>query len=827
MELLSPAGDWDALKAGVAAGADAVYLGGKLFSARQNAVNFDLDDLARAADYLHLRGRKMYVTVNTLIKTGELDEAMGLLSHLYRIGTDAVIIQDLGLLSLAKTAWPDWEFHASTQMTIYDAAGVRFLKKLGIKRVVLAREVSLAEMEEIIGETGMEVEVFVHGALCVSYSGACLFSSLIGGRSGNRGHCAQPCRLEYSLLQDGRKVEIPGVHLLSPKDLCLLPYLRELAAAGVRALKIEGRMKGPEYVGTVVRIYRGALDRLAADPGVYAPLPEEMKTLESVFNRGLTSGYLRGDLGPELISVNRPSNRGFFVGRVKSYDYKSRRVSVLLEEDLAAGDGVEVWVSRGGRTGTIVEDLRVSGKKVEAAFAGTEASFSMPQSARPGDRVFLTSSRSLEAEIRRMLRNDYPGSRLACKMKAAVAPGKPLTITLADYEGNSVTVSSAETAGPARKRPLTEEVLAEHLSRLGDSPFIIHEFSAEITGEPMLPFGIIHEARREAVAALARRRLDQYLRPPSEPGGYKKFLRRENGPGRSGPSYLTVYAGSLKIVREAIAAGCRKIIVGGESLRNGFQWNEGNLRRALDLCRAAGAVAVIALPGITRQREKSYLRSYLASARNIKPDGLLVSFAGGLETALAETDLPLYINYPLHTFNLFTGSLFKGLKVKGITLSPELSRRELGEFFSDTELSGLELEVLVFGALELMISQFCPIGALVGRAAPRKCPRPCHQYNFQLRDRKGFVFPVVTDEFCRMHLLNSRDLSLIRELPDLKEKNLSLRLDLRYHSDDIALRIIRLYQEAMDSGGREDLWDRLEAAAGRGLTRGHYHRGVE
>ena len=429
-ELLAPAGDWETLKVAVAAGADAVYAGGKMFSARQFATNFDRDELAAAADYLHLRGRKLYVTVNTLIKQGEIDDFLDYIDFLSAIGTDAVILQDLGALYLIRTYWPHLPVHASTQMTVHDGAGVRFLQKLGVERVILARELSWEEIKAICAENRVEVEVFVHGALCVAYSGACLFSSLVGGRSGNRGRCAQPCRLTYTLYQatgHGRPVPVSEKekHLLSPKDLSLLTAVPQLIEAGVSSLKIEGRMKGPEYVGTVVNTYRKVLDRYGEAPERFRVEQEEINALTTVFNRGLSTGYFLGDLGPALISPDRPNNRGRFVGRVKQYDAKRKRCRVKLEQELQAGDGIEVWVKVGGRVGTIVEDLTVSGKKVEAAPPGAEAEFALPEKVKPGDRVFLTSSRLLGEKIQQMLRNDYAGSKVPCDLHVEVAPGQP------------------------------------------------------------------------------------------------------------------------------------------------------------------------------------------------------------------------------------------------------------------------------------------------------------------------------------------------------------------------------------------------------------------
>ncbi|NLY90757.1 MAG: U32 family peptidase [Firmicutes bacterium] len=831
-ELLAPAGDWETLKVGVAAGADAVYIGGKLFSARQYAPNFDHEELAKAADYLHLRGRKLYVTVNTLIKQEEIDGLLEYIDYLSQIGADAVILQDLGALYLVRTYWPHLPVHASTQMTVHDGAGVRFLQNLGVERVILSRELSWEEIKAIHEENSVQLEVFVHGALCVAYSGACLFSSLVGGRSGNRGRCAQPCRLTYTLYQNRKKgnpvlVSDREKHLLSPKDLALISALPQLITAGVSSLKIEGRMKGAEYVGSVVSTYRKALDRYAEDPAHFQVTPVEQKALATVFNRGFSSGYFLGDLGPDLISPDRPNNRGRYIGRVKAYDGKRKKCLVKLEENLAEGDGVEIWVKVGGRVGTIVEDLTVNGKKVEEAQAGTEAWFALPKPVKAGDRVFLTSSRLLSQKIQEMMRNDYPGGKLPCTLRVGVTPGEPLFLEMEGLDAK-VTVRSAEKAQVATKRPLTEETLKNHLTRLGDTPFRAASFTATIEGEPMLPFSQLNQVRREAVVLLSEKILAAHRRPPHDfPVINREEDEAKTGYKRSGPSFLTVFAGNLDLLKVALASGVPKVIFGGESFTPGFRWTSEHLAEGMELARRSGARAVIALPRITREREKKRVIDALRTSHELRPDGLLISHLGSLQMVLAESELPVYANYPFHFFNSYTPKIFDRQRIKGFTLSPELTKGEILALVNHQEFDQIEVELIVFGALELMVSQFCPVGAWAGQKPPQTCPRPCRQGQYFLRDRKAIDFPVVVDDFCRMHLLNSKYLSLLREFPLLGEKRLSLRLELRHQNPELAAKVIRIFQTALAAGGSEEDQSALEAILDLGLTRGHFYRGVE
>ncbi len=831
-ELLAPAGDWETLKVGVAAGADAVYVGGKHFSARQFATNFDRDELAKAADYLHLRSRKLYVTVNTLIKQEEIDDLLDYIDFLSAIGTDAVILQDLGALHLIRTYWPQLPVHASTQMTVHDGAGVRMLQKLGVERVILSRELDWEEIKSIREENYVEIEVFVHGALCVAYSGACLFSSLVGGRSGNRGRCAQPCRLTYTLYQTtahGRPLPVSEKekHLLSPKDMALITAIPQLIEAGVSSLKIEGRMKGPEYVGTVVNSYRKALDRFGEVPEKFRVRKEELNTLTTVFNRGLSSGYFLGDLGPALVSPERPNNRGRFIGRVKSYDEKRKKCLIKLEETLSEGDGVEVWVKVGGRVGTIVENLTVNGNKVEEAPAGAEAWFALPQKVKPGDRVFLTSSQRLGEEIQQMLRNDYPGAKLPCDLDVKVAPGQPLVLAM-EGSGEKVEVASAEKAETATKHPLTEETLHHHLTRLGETPFRAARFSTVIEGNPILPFSQLNQVRREAVARLSEKILKPHRRNPINLGKVKSQVAEALRPQkRSGPSFLTVFAGNLDLLKTALDAGIPRVIFGGESFTPGFRWTREHLAAAVELARRAGAQAIIALPRITREREKKAIANYLQVSHDLQPDGFLVSHLGSLQLVCDLSDLPIYANHSFHFFNPFTLKPLHNWNVTGLTLSPELTKGEVFTLIDSPEFSGFEVELLVFGALELMISQYCPIGAWVGRKEPKVCPRPCTQRRYFLRDRKNIDFPVLTDEFCRMHLLNSRYLSLLRELEALKDKRLSLRLELRHQNPKVAAKVIQLFQQGLAGGATAADQATLESFLDQGLTRGHFYRGVE
>ena len=410
IELLAPAGSFDALKAAVEAGADAVYLAGEKFGARAYAENFAGEQMIKAVEFAHLRGVAVHVTVNTLIADAELDEFAEYLKFLRRANVDALLVQDLGAAALAKKFAPEIPLHASTQMTIHNAEGVKALAELGFSRAVLSRELTLDEIKKICRESPIETEIFIHGALCVCWSGQCLMSSLIGGRSGNRGRCAQPCRLPYELVDaSGKNLLNAGKYLLSPKDLNTLELLPQLIETGVSSLKIEGRMKRPEYVATVVKVYRDALDKNFSTP-------EDKRKLAQIFNRDFTTAYLEKNPGKNLISDMKPNNRGVLIGRV--VEVGRDKITLKLGEKLHAGDQIEIWIKVGGRVTFTVEDFDLRG---DLCTIKTNA-----KGVRVHDRAFKIFDAELTAEARKYF-TGAPVRKIAVVAEVAVKLGEPLT----------------------------------------------------------------------------------------------------------------------------------------------------------------------------------------------------------------------------------------------------------------------------------------------------------------------------------------------------------------------------------------------------------------
>lgn len=836
-ELLAPAGDPQALRAAVENGADAVYLGGKSFGARAYAENFTREELAEALRYAHVRGVKVYVTVNTLVDNREFGKLADYLFFLYQAGVDALLVQDLGVARFARSLLPDFPLHGSTQMTVHNAAGVRFLAGLGFARVVLAREASFADLQEIRRQAPLELEVFVHGALCICYSGQCLFSSLVGGRSGNRGRCAQPCRLPYALV-DGRGRDLgaacSGEHLLSPKDLMLLRELPALVQLGIDALKIEGRMKRPEYVATVVRIYRNALDRAFRDPEHYEVSPDEVQELAQIFNRGFTTGYFYGNPRQALMGYHRPSNRGLYLGRVIQADPEEGRVAFRTRLPLRIGDGVEFWTG-GGREGMTVSGLFVRGCFRKEAEPGSEVELSVPFSVRPGDRVFKTHDQKLI----RLARESFTGPsrrRVPIVVKVRARKGEPLLLEAWDPEGLHAAVKGNLIGERALKHPLTPEVLRAQVDRLGNTPFTLAELKCEIEQDVIFPVSEINAIRRSLVAALAEARLRRFERVlpegvRSREASFWDALRvraRTAGKPPRRP-LLAVAVGDYAGLEAALARGADVLYFGGISFRGREAWDRERIARGAALCRNQGAAACLILPRIWQERDRAAVNECLERAQEFNFDGVLAGDLGGLFLALRKS-FPVVTDFSIPVFNDAAVLLLLELGGMRFTLSPELNREQLQNFvFRETKL----LELLVHGTIPVMISEHCVAGAVTSRG--NGCPRVCQKTPCYLKDRRGYLFPLIMDENCRMTLYNARELCLIEHLDEILRGGCgAIRLELRFYRAELVREITAIYREACDliqtgrwekEWGRK-AWDRLARLAPLGLTRGHYFRGV-
>jgi putative protease len=876
LELLAPAGGWLAFKAGIENGADAVYLGGKSFNARAGAANFSLAELRQSVRYAHEREAKVYVTVNILIADHEFPELVEYLYQLHEIGVDALILQDVGVARLLQAILPELKIHGSTQMTVNNTWGVQHLEKLGFSRVVLAREVSLSEIRTITETSGLEVEAFVHGALCICYSGQCLMSSFIGGRSGNRGTCAQPCRMGYRLLDQKNQDVLAslklGDHLLSTRDINLSEQLGRLQERGIHSLKVEGRMKRPEYVATVIRLYRQALDRLALredlkgeDEAAELSLltTEEQGELTQIFNRDFTTAYLDGNPGAELMSYRRPNNRGIRLGRVVQGE--NGWLTIKLEGSLRLGDGIEVWNSR-GREGMTVEQIQLpeggrgqeQRRLVQEAVAGQTVELLFKGWANAGDRVFKTHDEALIQKARESYQEGKEGRKRPLEFRLYGRIGERICLE-ARSGAQNVRVYSTGVAQQALKRPLTQELALQQLGRLGTTPFRLLQLELDVAGELMLPISELNELRRLAVEALLQERAARSVLPETvyqqryaawktelsqERARLRQdFLRRQKPADQLG---VSVAVSNIESLRTALQAGARRLLLGGESWRSRAGFSFAELQEGLKLCREYRAEGVWRWPRILNQEQAARMkeRLYQAAQWEDRPAVMAANLGELAMIQAVDPAWPLELDYTFNIFNAASVAYFLQKGARKVTLSPELNREQIAGL-----ASWPATEMMVFGDMAMMVSEHCPIGSALGGKKGTQCSGPCRQQGYALQDRLRINFPLETDRDCRMHLFNSRQLNLYPILDDIAGLGVeSIRLELIRATTAQIRFAVPLFQRRWSeltrgqgaksgqerrSGGADRMTDaalersrQWETLFPEGFTKGHFFRGV-
>lgn len=499
VELLAPAGDFSCLKAAIEAGCDAVYIGGKLFGARAFSSNFTDDEIIKAINYAHLFGVKVYVTTNTLIYDKEVERFLEYISFLHKNNVDAVIIQDLGMLDLVRQTFPNLEVHASTQMHIHNLDGASFMEKLGVKRVVLARETSISKIKEIKEKTNIDIEIFIHGALCVSYSGQCLMSSLIGNRSGNRGTCAGSCRQSYSIVDENNNIILNNKYPLSMKDLCSLENLKTLLDIGVTSLKIEGRMKSSSYVYTVVKLYRLAIDSYYKNNNIYID-EKELYNLNKIFNREFTKGFLFDEENNKVINMKRPNHQGVEIGKV--INYKNNVAMIKLNDEININDGLRIVGKKD--IGVNVNNFYINSKLVKTAKKGDIITIKVNDKVEKDDKVLLTLDSKLNEEINNIISSNQ--RKVLVKAKFIAKEDKQITFELTDFI-NKVVVISENKVTKALNKPITKEEIKEKLNKIKDTVYKYESLDIEIDDNIFIPLNIINDLKRKAFEELNNKRL--------------------------------------------------------------------------------------------------------------------------------------------------------------------------------------------------------------------------------------------------------------------------------------------------------------------------------
>jgi putative protease len=834
-ELLAPAGSLDAVRAALANGADAVYLGADRFNARDEGAQLTLDEVTEACRLAHERGRRIYLTFNILFKPSELAEALVFLGDAIDRGVDAAIVQDLGAVRLIQQIYPGFEIHGSTQMTVHDESGARVMRELGIDRVVLARENTLDDIRAIksaVPELGLET--FIHGALCIAYSGQCFMSGMISERSANRGSCAQSCRKDYVLDDVTTGQELDRGFLISAKDLSAVEHLADIADAGVGCLKVEGRKKRPEYVATVTNGYRTFLDRIA-DGDRTPPPAADVEPLAQIYSRGFTGGMYGGRQGRDYVTRSHPDNRGRELGVVVSHE--GRELIVDVSSPLQVGDGVgfEAPDSHGGATVGFTIDAARTISKTGAGVI--RQAIALPSRISLGDGWRVV--RSSEAALLERARASYaslPADVRARKTRVSVrlfgAAGGPLKAVFS-ADGEQITVRTDVNLQPASKRALDTASLREQLGRLGETPFVLGDLDDVALAKGLfLPISELNHLRQQATdellqrrdwarqATLAERRdvVDRALRLEAVDHASTAARTTPNARARS-PYDLVASVFNLEDARIAASAGATTVVL-DPFLRHPTP-PVTRVRALAEELGASGVELRLRTPTIVRPEERRTTQKWLDVGLPV------VSGHLGLVAELGKSGRDVIADYAVNAFNSHTAAEIFRLGARRIVLSVELTTEELLEVSAPWEGHGFD--VLLYGRPEGMTIEHCVLSAAFDRV-PTTCRDLCVQKhrNVQLTDPAGYSFAVATDSACRNRLLHSRPIEGGEFLPRLWQGGLrNYHLIFNVVGDPIA-QVVSGYCAMLEdlAQGSATTGNLVRRAVGSSFTRGHFARAV-
>jgi putative protease len=837
-ELLAPAGDWEAMRAAVANGADAVYFGLSNFNARARAANFEPDELHTVMRFLHARNVKGFVTLNTLIFSDELPAVAEFVKLCAETGVDAVIVQDLGLVRLIKQIAPTLPVHASTQMTLTEPRGIAFVRELGVERVVLARELSLAEIQKVTAGTDTPVEVFVHGALCVAYSGQCLTSEALGGRSANRGQCAQACRLPYEMIVDGTARDLGDrAYLLSPQDLAAYDHIKPLADAGVISFKIEGRLKGGPYVAATTQTYRKAIDA-AVDTGDFHLTRREELDLAQTFSRGLTPGFLDGNNHQKLVRGRFPKSRGIRVGKVAGFAKGSIRVELAepFDDLVKPGDGILFDIGTpevkepGGRVWKVqIHGRMAAGSRiVDLEFETGALDFG---SIAVGCDVYRTDDPALRKRLEHSYSQDRPARRVALSARVVGGVGGALTLTLTDPDGHAATATWPGPLELATKRPTSRDELREQLSRLGDTPFELGDIAIALPEGVLVPRSVLNDLRRQTASALADRRIEVKQHAIADPHALEKMRaelangRREpagdartNQPAYAGRSpTLTVLVRSLDQLDAALAwvppdglPRLATVYCDFEDLRF--------YKDAVPRAKAAGIPIGLATLRVLKPGEDGF-QSLVARA---EPDIVLMRNLASV--AYYREHLPaarLVADFSLNVANELTADLLIRAGLDRLVPSYDLNWDQLASMVQHSTPDWFE--PVLHQHMPMFHMEHCVFAAFLSTGKDhRDCGRPCDHHKVELRDRVGANFPVLPDTGCRNTVFNSVAQSGAEYASRMRELGLSrFRIDLLRETPEQVGPLLARYARVVagHDDGRET-WRQLRALNQLGVTRG-------
>ena len=700
VELLAPSGNFECVKAAVASGANAVYLGGELFSARAYANNFSTEELDKVCDYCHGYGVKVYVTVNTLYKDSEFTQLISFIDDLYRIGVDGLIMQDLGAISLVRKCYPDLPVHASTQLTANSLDEVKAFEAMGLTTVVLSRELSLEEIKYICSNTSVRIEVFIHGALCVSYSGQCYISSVLGNRSGNRGKCAQNCRLEYTLSSEGKK--LAEGHLLSTKDICTVDHLKELLDCGVASLKIEGRMKTPEYVAQVTSVYRHYIDEYYK--GNYMKISsEDMLALQFSFNRGgFSEGYLKARSGPDMMCPVHPRNWGVYAGKVISYDAGRELVTIRFNRDMNTGDGVEIWSDDENGTGFYINKAV---RKNETAVFKVKGRITKDQA------VYQTFNKALNDAID----HEYKNSRRKIDVKCQAEIKTDREMTMALSYGNTEVMVKGIVPSASVNQPLTVESVTKQLSKTGNTNVDFSEIKVELDEGLFVNRADLNSLRNQAVE-----KLNEAIILNSKRKSAGALLPELSYRKSDGDYKINVLVRNMEQLEAVVNNKLVETVYLPCSMD--FDYAE-----AIELRHSRGKKAVIKLPRLWRQHTKDTYSNVLKGLAETEADGFMIHNIGQYHH-MKDVWKPLYLDFTGNVINSYSMAFWNTME--RVSLSVEASVEEIEKLADNTAA-----EVLIYGKLPLMITEQCPVGNFVGNKKRIFCRKKNSPENYYLENR--------------------------------------------------------------------------------------------
>ena len=750
VELLSPVGDFECLKAAVQNGANSVYFGADIFSARAFATNFDDEALEKVIEYAKTRGVKTNLTLNTLIKNNELKSALNLAKKAYKFGIDAIIVQDLGLaMKLIKT-FPDLPIHASTQMTVHNLNGALELQDLGFKRIVLSRELSVNDIDFICKNTDVEIETFIHGALCISYSGQCLFSSMIGGRSGNRGKCAGPCRLPFELLENDKKIN--SGYLLSTRDLCGLDYIPKLIESGVKCFKIEGRMKNPEYVATVTRIYRKYID-LAYSNEEYIIDENDRKELLQVFNRGMSSsGHLSNSGNKDLVYKEKPNNMGLYLGKIQKYNEKKGLITIKLNEPIKIGDTISVDYEQGSYT--VSELMNCNNKNITETNVGDTVIIGrMKGNIKLGNNVYKMSSKELSDLAKSSYSKEYRKVALNCNI--SIKEGKPIVVSVSSasnielYKDLFINYVSDLIPLEAKNRPLSEETIISQFSKTASTPFEFKHFNIDLDDGLFIPkLSLLNDLRRKVLSLVEDYALQKIKRNDSIENNlisdhqYEDIKDSLNSNANSKNFDISLLLNILNINYDysKLSDKIKNVYI---PLKYFTNRNFADILHILD----SKFNIYIYMPTIIKSNYKNLLLSNIESTlQNYKIQGFVISNICNfklLESLSKEfnKNFEIITNYTFNVYNNYTISELKELGAIRYTISPELDKITINSLSNCVTLDN---ELIVYGKTPVLNMNYCLLGE-TDKCYPT-CKQKCNSKNsYLLKDRLNMTFQISPD----------------------------------------------------------------------------------